>query len=209
VVINARKPNCRLRAGLSKLAYNGLLTDAISSFFGLNTQMVQQIIANDPMHRARVVQSIKERSEEYRCAQSNRLMISPVMARDGNLYEQNIFEADPSLSDQSIPSPKLKAKIEVFSKESLTVLEQYLQHKHPQEDILQLIAECLSVLSHEAGLESALRVLGAVEGLALRKLIGKLKLSHRGGAFRPYESASQRAPLSCPLPGSANHPGAA
>jgi hypothetical protein len=158
-----------------KLAYNGLAPDAISSFFGLNSQIVQQIISNDPMHRARVVQSIKERSEEYRCAQSNRLMISPVMARDGNLYEQSSLEADPSLSDQFIPSPKLKAKIAVFIKESLTVLEKYLQQKHAQEDILELTAECLSVLSLEAGLESVLRVLGAVEGETLRKLFGKLR----------------------------------
>jgi hypothetical protein len=159
-----------------KLAYNGLSPDAISSFFGLNTQMVRRVIANDPMHRAREVQLIKERSAEYRCAQSNRLMISPVMAHDENFYEQSILEADPSLSrDQFIPSKKLKAKIADFSKESLKVLEVYLRQKDPQEDILQLTAECLSVVIPHAGLESALRVLGAVERETLRKLTGKLR----------------------------------
>jgi hypothetical protein len=80
------------------------------------------------MHMARVVQSIKDKSVNYRCAPSNRLMISPVMARDEYFYEQSVLEADPSLSiEQVLPSKKLKAKIADFSKESLKVLEGYLQ----------------------------------------------------------------------------------
>jgi hypothetical protein len=68
------------------------------------------------MLRARMVQSIKEKSAEYRCAQSNRLMISPVMARNENFYEQSILEADPTLSRELVmPSKKLKAKIADFS----------------------------------------------------------------------------------------------
>jgi chromosome segregation ATPase len=103
-------------------------------------------------------------------------MISPVMARNENLYEQSILEADPTLSrDQFIPSTKLRAKIADFSKESLKVLELYLRQKNPQEDILQLTAECLSVVIPNAGLESALRIFGALEGETLRKLTGKLR----------------------------------
>jgi hypothetical protein len=91
-------------------------------------------------------------------------------------HEQSILEADPSLSrEQFIPSTKLKAKIAVFCKKSLEELEGYLQQKPPQEDILQLTAECLSVLSPDAGLENALRVLGAVEGETARRLTGKLR----------------------------------
>jgi hypothetical protein len=158
-----------------KLANSGSSPESICFFLGLKAQTVQQIIADDPMNRARLVQSIKEKSRKYRCTQSNRLMISPVMARDGNFYEQSILEADPSLSiDQSIPSPKQKAKIGDFCKESLKVLEGYLRQKSPQEDILELIAECLSVLCPEAGLEPALRVLGLVEGETVRKLTGKM-----------------------------------
>jgi hypothetical protein len=131
-----------------KLAYNGLSPDAICSLLKLNAQMVQQIIvANDPMHMARVVQSILEGSANYRCAKSNRLMISPVLARDEIFYEQSIFEADPSLSkDQFTPSRQHRAAIADFSKESLKVLEGYLRQKNLQDDILELIAECLSVL---------------------------------------------------------------
>jgi hypothetical protein len=159
-----------------KLFYSGSSPEAISFVFGLSPQIVQQIIANDPMHRARVVQSIKERSAEYRCTLSNRLMISPVMARDENFYEQSIIEADSSLSrDQFMPSKKLKAKIADFTKESLKILEGYLRQKDPKEDILELTAECLSVLSPEIWMETAFKVLSAVEGETVRKFIGKLR----------------------------------
>jgi hypothetical protein len=158
-----------------KLAHSGSSPDAISFALKIDIETVQQLIANDPMNRARVIQSIKEKSRKYRCTQSCRLMISPVMARDGNFYEQSILEADSSLSiDQFIPSPKQKAEIEDFCKENLKVLEGYLRQKPPQEDILELIAECLSVLCPEAGLEPALRVISLVEGETVRKLTGKM-----------------------------------
>jgi hypothetical protein len=159
-----------------KLAHSGSSPEDISFYLNIDIETIQQIIVNDPMHRAREIKSIKERSAEYRCAQSNRLMISPVMDHDENFYEQSILEADPSFSrDRFIPSKKLKAKIADFSRESLKALEGYLRQKDPQEDILQLTAECLSVVIPDAGLESALRVLGIVEGETLRRLTGKLR----------------------------------
>jgi hypothetical protein len=158
-----------------KLANSGLSLDGISSFCMLSAQMVQQVIANDPIQRARVVESIKEKSRKFRCAQSNRLMISPVLALGKN-YEQCILEAHPSLSsEQALPNLMLKDEIVEFSKESLRQLGEYLRQKHPQEDILELTAECLSVLSHDAGMLSIFRVLGAVEGDTVKKLIRKLR----------------------------------
>jgi hypothetical protein len=71
------------------------------------------------MHMARGVQSIKDRSVDYRCAQSNRLMISPVMARDENFYEQSVLEADPSLSiEQVLPSKKLIIRLQTSAKKA-------------------------------------------------------------------------------------------
>jgi hypothetical protein len=69
----------------------------------------------------------------------------------------------------------MKAKIACFCKESLEALEGYLRQKDPQEDILELTAECLSALSPEPGLESVLKVLGAVEKKTARKLLEKLR----------------------------------
>jgi hypothetical protein len=124
-----------------------------------------------------MAQSIKEKSAKYRCVKSNRLMISPVHTSDEHFYEQSILENDPSLSiDQFFPSKKLKAKIANFSIESLQVLERCLKQKLlPQEDILELTAECLSVLSPDAGMETALRVLGTLEGETVKRLLGKLR----------------------------------
>jgi hypothetical protein len=159
-----------------KLAHTGVSPEDISFAFKVDIERVQQIIAYDPMHRARVVQSIKERSAEYRCTLSKRLMVCPVMDSDGNFYEQSILVADPSHSiNQFMPSKKLRAKIADFSKESLRMLEGYLRQRHPQEDILELTAECLSVLSPDAGMETTLRVLGTVEGETVKKLLGNLR----------------------------------
>jgi hypothetical protein len=63
-----------------------------------------------------------------------------------------------------MPAKLLRAKIEEFSKESLNELERCLLQKCSLKDILELTAECLSVLSPDAGMETALRVLGPVEG---------------------------------------------
>jgi hypothetical protein len=75
--------------------------------------------------------------------------------------------------------------------------------QNPRKD--RLIAECLSLLSPKAGIENDLRVLGAVKGEAVRRLLGKLRglVPH---ASQPVESDCNRASLSCPLPSSVNHP---
>jgi hypothetical protein len=159
-----------------KLVHSGLSPEDISFVIKIDIETVHQIIANDSKHSVRVVRSIKERSAEYRCTLSKRLMVCPVMDSDGNFYEQSILVADPSHSiNQFMPSKKLRAKIEDFSKESLNELERCLLQRYPLEDILELTAECLSVLCPEAWLESALRVLSAVEGETMRKLYGKLR----------------------------------
>jgi hypothetical protein len=60
-----------------------------------------------------VIQSIKEKSAEYRCTQFSRLMIFPVMARDGNFFEQSMLETEHFLSiDQFVPSSKKKAHLQ-------------------------------------------------------------------------------------------------
>jgi hypothetical protein len=53
----------RLEA-LFKLAHSGSSPDAISFALKIDIETVQQIIANDPMNRARVIQSIKEKSRK-------------------------------------------------------------------------------------------------------------------------------------------------
>jgi hypothetical protein len=159
-----------------KLANSGSSPEAISFSLELEVEMVRQVIANDPKQMSRMVESLKEAPRQFRCALSKRLMVSPVMARDENYYEQTILEADPSLSrEQFMPSRKLKEKIADFSKESLKVLETCLKQKAPHAAALELTAECLSVLSLEAEPDTLLRILGTVEGEALKQLTEKLR----------------------------------
>jgi hypothetical protein len=159
-----------------KLVNSGSSPEAISFSLELEVEMVRQVIANDPKQMSRMVESLQQGSRQFRCALSQRLMTSPVMARDENYYEQSILEADPSLSrEQFMPSRKLKEKIADFSKESLKVLETCLKQTAPHQGVLELTAECLSVLSFEAETDTLLRVLGAVEGEALKRLAKNLR----------------------------------
>jgi hypothetical protein len=124
----------------------------------------------------KMLETIREKSKRYRCVVSNRLMVSPMMAADGNYYEQSILQAQPSIStERAIPHPKLKAKIAEFSKDSLKALEGLLKQKEPLQGVYDITAECLSVLNLEADLESVLKVLGAVEGEGVKELTRRLR----------------------------------
>jgi hypothetical protein len=100
-------------------------------------------------------------------------MTSPVMAPDGNYYEQ------PSVAFFLFKpvqlNPKKKAKIYEFCRESLNELTVHLKQKEPPEDLLEQTAECLSVLSVETELQTFLSVLGAGEEETMVKLSDKLR----------------------------------
>jgi hypothetical protein len=136
--------------------------ETISSLLGIDIEQVRRLLANHPKLLAMLVETIKEQSHRFRCAQSNRLMLSPVLAADGNYYDNCILEAHPSLS--SMPHPKLKAELAEFSKNSLEALKHCLHQEEPQQGVYELAAECLSVLSLESDLESVLKVLSVVKG---------------------------------------------
>jgi hypothetical protein len=169
---NGELPQPLLEA-LQKLIEAGSSPETISFALGLNLDMVHQLIAKDPKQIARLVESITEKSMEFRCALSRKLMVAPVMTPDESVYEQRILEAHPSLSRaRVIPSLKLKAKIVEFSKESLKVLRTYFKLKD-LPDILDLTAECLSVLQDD--METVIKFLGSVEGEAIKHLSEKLR----------------------------------
>jgi hypothetical protein len=165
-----------LLEAVHKLIQAGSPPETISFALGLRLEVVQQALANDPKQTARLIEAIKEKSRDYRCALSYRLMACPVMAADENYYEQSVLEAHPTLSrERVIPSSKLKAKIVEFSKETLKGLEAHLRQRSLTEEVVELTAECMSVLNLEAEMETVLKVLGAVEGEAMLMLTCKLK----------------------------------
>jgi hypothetical protein len=165
-----------LLEAFQKLAHAGASDETISSFLGLKLEVVRQVLASDPLQVAKLTESITEESKKYRCVMSNRLMTSPVMAPDGNYYEQSCIEAHPSISsERALLNPKKKAKILEFCRESLNGLAVHLRRKEPPEEILELSAECLSVLSIETEMQTFLKVLGAVGEETLAKLSDKLR----------------------------------
>jgi hypothetical protein len=159
-----------------KLAHAGVSPEAISLILGLKLKVVQQVLANDPSQGARLTESIREESKKYRCGLSNRLMTSPVMAPDGNYYEQSSIEANSSiLCERALLNPKKKAKILEFCRKSLNGLAVHLRRKEPHEEILELSAECLSVLSIETEMQTFLRLLSEVGEETMTKLSDKLR----------------------------------
>jgi hypothetical protein len=158
---------------LYKLVQAGASHAVITLALGLKPEVVRQVLANDP---SQVAKSIREKSRKYRCGLSNRLMTSPVMAPDGNYYEQSCLKAHPSFSSERVLlNPKKKAKISEFCRESLNELTVHLKQKEPPEDLLEQTAECLSVLSVETELQTFLSVLGAGEEETMAKLSDKLR----------------------------------
>jgi hypothetical protein len=71
--------------------------------------------------------------------------------------------------------PKFKDEIVEFSRESLKRLEVHLKHKEHSEDTLDLISDCLSVLSFTTEMGTVLRVFGAVDEATLLQLAGKFR----------------------------------
>jgi hypothetical protein len=159
-----------------KLVHAGVSPEVISSVLGLKLEVVRQVLANDPSQRAKLTESIREESRKYRCVLSSRLMTSPVMAPDGNYYEQSSLEAHTSISsERALLNPKKKAKISEFCRESLKGLAVHLRQKGRPEDILELSAECLSVLNIDTDRDTFLSVLGSVEEETMAKLSDKLR----------------------------------
>jgi hypothetical protein len=148
----------------------------ISTFLGVKLAVVEQVLANDPRQVAELIQSISEESKKYRCVLSDKLMTSPVIAPDGNYYEQSCLGAHPSIPIESVLlNPKKKAEISEFCRESLKGLAVHLRQQGPPDELVELSAECLSVLSIETEMQTFLRVFSAVGEETMTKLSAKLK----------------------------------
>jgi SMC interacting uncharacterized protein involved in chromosome segregation len=86
---------------LQRLIEVGSSAETISNATRIDIEQVRRLLANDSRQLERLVETIKNKSRRYRCAQSNRLMVTPVLAVDGNLYELSIYNAYPFLSSEA------------------------------------------------------------------------------------------------------------
>jgi hypothetical protein len=159
---------------LQKLIDDGCSSETVCSVLRLKPEVVQQFIDNDPKQAMRLVKVIKKESRKFRCTQSGRLMVSPLIVHDGTYYDESSLQEHPSLSFELVmPNPRLKAKITKFSKKSLTRLEVHLPKQNLPDDFFELIAECLSVLDFDD--EIIRRVLSAVQEQSIQQLTFKLR----------------------------------
>jgi hypothetical protein len=138
---------------IHKLIRAGSPPEAISFALGIDIEQVRQIQPIDPSQTSRLVNSIKEKSSEFRCVLSKRLMVEEQVDRPPNTTQNKISE---------------------FSKESLTSLAPYFKQIDVPEDVLELTAECLSVLILACEIETVLRVLDSVEEEVFPALLQKL-----------------------------------
>lgn len=120
---------------------------------------------------------IKASLDKCRCTYSKRLMTSPVKFLDRRYYDETslglIIHSTPTKTSIDLA---FKSEITQLTRSALMNIERYLEMREVPQDILELTAECLSVLSLEADMDCFLRVFAAVKGENLKSLISKLRV---------------------------------
>jgi hypothetical protein len=158
----------------------GQAQEVISAVTGVDIELVRQVVfqLNDPQA---MVAKAQQKSLEFRCSHSARLMRSPVQASNTKLYEKEVLEAllksgQNELISEGCPltvNHFVKEKIRHFSKETLELIEVCIVRQ--PEATVGLVSDCLSVLSAESDLPSFLRVFERLESGQLPQLLGLLQ----------------------------------
>jgi hypothetical protein len=136
-----------------------------------------------------------QKSMEYRCSHSARLMSCPKQASNKKFYEQHVLEAlvkEGQMTSEGgsiIELEFLREEIRHFSKETLELIEVCLVHKVDPEATLSLVSDCLSVLSPDHDLSFFLRVFEKVENSLLPQL---LELLHSKSSAELMQSLLSR-----------------
>jgi hypothetical protein len=143
----------------------------INTCLSLNAEVGHHYLAYDQRKTDKLVEAIRTKSCEFRCAKTNKLLISPVLAPDRKNYEDSILWNVSDLQiDRVLSNPGVKA--EPFCKKSLKKLLPHLKLLKLSDKLLDLTAECLSVLDAED--EMVTRVLSELKDESMLRLAGKL-----------------------------------
>jgi hypothetical protein len=167
----------------------GTSPQTISLSFNLSLEAVMSLITrhqSDPAHVRSSFQALELKSREFRCLITKKLMICPVVASDGKVYDQAALETwrltsklspangEPLSNDKLYPLPDLKARIIEFSRESLSQLEVCFKSDLETALLLDLAAECVSVLISVESLMSCLGSLSYLDSPMQKSLISAL-----------------------------------
>jgi hypothetical protein len=155
----------------------------ISTATKVDLAVVRQVIAHmdDPQHMQTMFAQVQQKSLEFRCSLSDRLMQNPVQASNTKLYEKEVLEALLGSGENELISEGetlvvnhyVKKKIRHFSKETLELIEVCIMSM--PEVTLGLVSDCLSVLSAESDLPSFIKVFERLENTQLPQLLELLQ----------------------------------
>jgi hypothetical protein len=167
---------------IKKLHSAGGSLEYISAITGVEPEVIRQVLAqvDDPQHIRAMLTQAQQKSLKYRCACSARLMLCPVQAGNKKLYERHVLET--LLKEGQMTSEGglltelhyLKEEVRHFSKETLELIEVCLVRKVDPEATLDLVSDCLSVLSPEIDISFFLKVIEKLENSQLPKLLDLL-----------------------------------
>lgn len=136
--------------------------------------------SNDSQLADNFIQKFDRKSRRLRCTISKNLMKSPVLAPDGQFYEQSILVASIHAKnsrvqlDRVIQVPSLINEIRHFALKTLKKLQSILVQPTIPDSIACIAAECLSVLDFEAEQATYLTALTTNHEAYLLKLLNKL-----------------------------------
>jgi hypothetical protein len=160
---------------IKNLHSNGSTLEFISTVTKVNLAVVRQVLAHmdDPKHMQTILAQVQHKSLEFRCSHSNRLMRSPVEASNAKHYEKEVLEALlQSGVDPLAVNNFVMEKIRHFAQETLELIEVCIVRM--PEATLDLVSDCLSVLSAESDLPSFIKVFERLERSQLPQLLGLL-----------------------------------
>jgi hypothetical protein len=158
----------------------------ISVSFNISLEAVMGLLARqqtDPSHARNFFHGLETKSQEFRCALSGKLMISPVVASDGKIYEQTALQTwlktsklspvtgEPLSEAKPYPLHDLKAKVKEFSRSVLSQLEVCFKLRLEGEAALNLAADSLAVLLNDEGLMTCLESLTYLDTSQQKALI--------------------------------------
>jgi hypothetical protein len=167
---------------IKKMHSGGGSLEYISAVTGVEPQVIRQVLAQeeDPQYIRAMLTQAQQKSLKYRCTCSARLMLCPVQAGNKKLYDKQVLETllkEGQMTNEGGLLTELhyfKEEIGHFSKETLELIEVCLVRKIDPEATLDLVSDCLSVLSPETEISFFLKVIEKLESSQLPKLLDLL-----------------------------------
>jgi len=187
-VLNASDVPQYLVEPILNLYKAGTSPQLISQSFGLDLNSVIAFLAGQQSESTNeFFESLLKKSQDFRCTITSKLMVDPVVASDGKLYDQDALKAYLKTSKVSPVTGErfqmsklfqlndLKQRIVEFCKTSLVKLNSILKLNTESEEPLKFAADCLSVLiSNGQSLAEILEKLSALAPPKQKVLISML-----------------------------------